>query len=293
MAVVNKSRHGRVRFRTLFLLAGILSVCGLMALSGKSHADSIRGVLGSMHDLSINGPDANYSYQTQEICVFCHTPHRAVNNGPAGVALDTTFSSQGVWNSGSMDKHMLLWNRSLSNAASFTPYTSASAFTNNTNPSLRIYSLLCLSCHDGVGAMNVLTTYPADGVRGGTYGGLLEKNSGVDTIGGIANIGECTPGQPQCVLNLSNDHPVSMDYTATVSSPDPEFVPIENVTSKVKFYPSPTFSWNYVAGDRTSIECSTCHDVHNEGNASDVNGTYPFLRDTMNKSQLCEDCHLK
>ena len=296
-----------VNHRGLYLIAGICLICVLMLFGGKSHADSVSGVVGSKHDLSVNSAASEYTYQTEQVCVFCHTPHGAINATPAPVASNTTFSSAGIWNSGSMDQHEFLWNRSLSNAVSYTPYAT-STFT-NAPTNLRIYSLLCLSCHDGVGAMNVLTDYPSDGVRG--VGGGLQIVKGYSQIGGIGgpyttdspvagggmnpNIGGCNPGQPDCVMDLANDHPVSMDYTSTLANPDPEFVPIENVvaSSHLLFFPSPTDNWDFQLGHRISMECATCHDVHNEGNPADVNGTYPFLRDTLNKSQLCEDCHKK
>ncbi|MDA8169150.1 MAG: cytochrome c3 family protein [Nitrospiraceae bacterium] len=179
---------------------------------------------------------------------------------------------------------LLLWNRNLSNATSFLPYVSSTMTNAGGINNIKVYSLLCLSCHDGVGALNVLTAYPRDG-------GTLIPISGYTRIGDLTylpgmpdpNIGGRTPTNGQSYINLSDDHPISIDYPISDSS----FQTSAYVTTNgIRLYPNGS-------GQNISIECTSCHDVHNEGDSANVNGTFPFLRVTMKNSTLCLTCHIK
>lgn len=88
-----------------------------------------KGVLNSPHNLSATSGNS-YSISTeQRVCVFCHTPHNALNTGLAMAPL---------------------WNRALS-TQDYIPYAST-YFTNTLHlPSNQPNgaSRICLSCHDG------------------------------------------------------------------------------------------------------------------------------------------------
>ena len=112
-------------------LAGLL---GLAVISMRGAPANLpkTGLANSTHDIGLNG------------CKSCHAPHSGAlaNGGPQGSGL------------------ILLWSRSFPNSANtFLVYASAtmsvqaaelggSALTTSTD--VRMYSLLCLSCHDGV-----------------------------------------------------------------------------------------------------------------------------------------------
>lgn len=84
-------------------------------------------IAGTKHNLSISGPGPIKSTSEEEICIFCHTPHRA--------RTDT-----GV-----------LWNRPDSAVPTYSTYDSSSMLATVGQPSGA--SKLCLSCHDGTIAL--------------------------------------------------------------------------------------------------------------------------------------------
>ena len=101
------------------ILAGL--AVSLMALLAASTA-SAGTIVGSNHDLSTKG------YGTTQICIFCHTPHNALNT--AGVPL---------------------WNHA-SSTATYTVYSSPTMNATVGQPGAS--SKLCLSCHDGTVAVD-------------------------------------------------------------------------------------------------------------------------------------------
>lgn len=90
-------------------------------------------ILGSKHDLAAGGAVAIGAVSESEVCLFCHTPHRATGEGA-------------------------LWNHSLSSAG-YKPYSSSSlkAVVGQPNGA----SKLCLSCHDGTVALGMVHSRPA------------------------------------------------------------------------------------------------------------------------------------
>lgn len=270
-------------------ILGVSVLCVFALLSAKSHA----GVSGSKHDLSISGP--NWKFDSEQVCVFCHTPHGAnrevrqktyIWNGS-----DQQFQNTGIGNI------VYLWNRALANGGSgwggYSTYKSSSL--DSSTGKVRIHSLLCLSCHDGVGALNVLLTAPA-----GTANPVPLLNMGdPDQIGDLfpdiggnygPNIGDRVPAG-DTTINLSNDHPVSIDYTSSHNDvvsgglKDPAsnlspFIP----SAAVRLFPNEDGQW-------ASLECSSCHNPHQQGTLAA--GTFPFLVVTIDESQLCRECHLK
>jgi predicted CXXCH cytochrome family protein len=85
-------------------------------------------VTGSKHDFSGQG------WGTNEICVFCHTPHNA----------NTAIAGSPLWN------HQVT-------AATYTLYTSPSLRNPTSQP--RGPSKRCLSCHDGAVAIDSYGTH--------------------------------------------------------------------------------------------------------------------------------------
>jgi predicted CXXCH cytochrome family protein len=195
--------------------------CVLVALAGLSAVSmqaAIKlpktGLAGSTHDIGANG------------CKSCHAPHNGstANGGTQGTGL------------------ILLWARSFPAASNtFGVYDSAtmankatelggSALT--TSSDVRMYSLLCLSCHDGVTS----SFSPA----------MQTKNS----IGSKAAFGA---GAYES-LGLTNDHPVNMNYDPTKNA---SLQPVTTVTNSLPLY-----------GSANTMQCGTCHDPHNNVNTN-------------------------
>ena len=113
-----------------------------------------RGIVGTKHDLSLNGPGPVKATSESEICLFCHAPHHGTGDTP-------------------------LWNHTLSKV-SYTPYASSTAKATVGQPTGS--SRLCLSCHDGTVALGMLSSRsrPIDMQRGVTTLPSGASNLGTD-----------------------------------------------------------------------------------------------------------------
>lgn len=138
----------------------LYSVAALLIFSGSLYSQST--IVGSSHDFSS-------SFGGGEICVPCHTPHNAYPYAGAVV-------------------ERVLWNHQ-ETSQTFQMYTTLGGNTGSPDGT----SLLCLSCHDGVTAMD---NY------GGTTGG-----SSVMVGNGVVGV------------DLTDDHPIGIEYPSS----DPNF----------------------------------------------------------------------
>ena len=138
-----------------------------------------------------------------------------------------------------------LWNRDLS-GQNYTPYVSSTMTATIEQPTGP--SRLCLSCHDGTLALGNVRV---------PQGGITMQSPDLK-ITGYSNIG----------LSLEKSHPFSFEYSK--SFPNPELSP---------FFPANLLFYNY-----EQIECTTCHDPHED--------TYgKFLAVNSINSGLCILCH--
>lgn len=226
------------------------------------------GIVGSSHDLSnvggqtasVNASGAVGTGAAQDaqsrICVYCHHPHNTMTSAAAG-------------------GYSPLWNRSLS-AKTFSGYNNGIMMNpatlgsdkrhalNATATQLQGVSLLCMSCHDGAVALNAYS---------------VGTGSAGDGDGG----GAALTGDAAFAGNLTNHHPMGFAY-------DPVAV------ADAEIRPATSTMWGTVTigdllyGSTRTMECVTCHDVHNSGNAPDAER---FLWKSNNKSNFCLACHAK
>ena len=145
-----------------------------------------------------------------------------------------------------------LWNRS-NPGTSYTPYTSSTSIARPGQPTGA--SLLCLSCHDGTIAL----------------GDVLSRTTRIGMAGGATTM---PAGNSNLGTDLSDDHPISFAYTATLAATRGELANPAALTGKVKLD----------AGGQ--LQCTSCHDPHD-----DTNGK--FLVVPNQASALCQTCHLK
>lgn len=148
-----------------------------------------------------------------------------------------------------------LWNHEVT-TETFTMYSTTTfdgAATISATPTGT--SLLCLSCHDGTIAL--------------------------ENFGGVTTGAAFVPANANFGTDLSNDHPISFDYTAAAAL-DAEIWVETTITSE-----GGTITADYLDGG-TLMQCSTCHDVHGTGLG------YPsLLKGDIAGSTLCLDCHDK
>src|SRR6185436_7215490 len=125
----------------------ILVLCTLPLLLVRAET-----ILNSKHNLSVTGPGTVKAATETEVCIFCHTPHRATGEQP-------------------------LWNRAPS-AATYTPYSSSTlkAAVGQPTGSTR----LCLGCHDGTIALGLVNSRATP----------IQMQNGVTTMpSGLSNLG--------------------------------------------------------------------------------------------------------
>jgi predicted CXXCH cytochrome family protein len=146
-----------------------------------------------------------------------------------------------------------LWNRN-NPGSSYIPYSSSTAKGNAGQPTGS--SLLCLGCHDGTIAL----------------GNVRNRATPIAMAAGADNMPATSPGM--IGTDLSDDHPVSIAYSATLAAARGELASPASLTGPVRLDAS------------GQLQCSTCHDAHN--NANDK-----FLVMSNQASALCNVCHLK
>ena len=272
----------KVRIQSV-LLAGALLLAGFSVQAQ---------VVGSQHDLTTGGLGQGSTGNTDQVCVFCHTPHGSDTSAPVP-----------------------LWNKVLGAPGSYTQYsTLATPSFDSQEAPVGSVSLACLSCHDGTQAMDVVINGPGSG-------NYNPAGSEIDPIG----IGVMT-GLPIPVLgtDLTNDHPISMQYggggvnvtthptdgTFAGTLGDPDFNAPERVTlngqpiwwvdgplgaagerEKTDMLLYTRDEATVAGGQQPFVECGSCHDPHNS--STQGTGSVAFLRVANSASQVCTACHVK
>ena len=229
-----------------------LSLALLLAATLSVYAARIPDVANTKHNLSVTGPGTVTATVEDQVCVFCHTPHGA-SNFPGSP----------------------LWNRQLSNQT-YTVYTSSSLDAEDIMGQLDQpggSSKLCLSCHDGtlaIGTVNVL-------------GGQQNVNitmTGTAADGTMpAGDGELTGFTRDLGIDLTNDHPISLDYSTALVNADTELVDpavAPHIGVRAPGFRPPVPLESTGTGGAAQIQCASCHDPHIRD--EDINAIAKFLR---------------
>jgi hypothetical protein len=245
------------------------------------------GIVGSSHDLSgmnltaasttaagfITGSTESQS----RICEFCHHPH----NTMAESLMTGGYSP--LWNREMSTKTFAAYNNGGFNNSTDTPHALQAVSTG-----LSGVSLLCMSCHDGVVAMNAYsqTTGTEDGSPT-IVQGAITSSAGFSGRGGASD--------------MSNHHPMGFNYAAVqavdneIAAVDVPMVPTGLTVAGGDFSAVNTGVaigdlLDGTNGSTGNMECVTCHDVHNTQNAP---GAERFLWRSNKGSNFCLTCHLK
>ena len=209
------------------------------------------GISGSKHDLSSTAtPDSN------QVCIYCHTPHSANNTLGSG--------------------NVPLWNRYIRTVNVYTVYTSPSMVNTPTNPAKTV-SAACLGCHDGtVGHAIVYGVMDTDKM------GLI-NGPGLHQTNVKSNCNRCHTTAPHGYalvnaevnlgMDLSNMHPIAVAY------------PTGALGIRFRQPPDPAKGWPDVKLFSGRVECPSCHTPHDPS-------IPPFLRTSNAGSALCLKCHI-
>jgi len=270
-----KSNRGSQRM-ALKLAALLFGTClslhaGAEAIVGDPILGADDPILGSKHDFTGLNDRAgvvampgvafsDYGYS----CVYCHIPPEEAGAQPADFG-------------GIPD-----WNRFIPAVEGYQFYSKFGSHTLDTNPNkLNPISMLCLSCHDGTMAVDMVVFKPVTFDPTTDDAMHMRLNASDD----IESCGKCHNGQvahditPKVLgEDLRNDHPISMQY-AGIGLVDPDFVPppIADVEKNRGFD-------NGVKLYNNQVECMTCHNVHDPSKEL-------LLR--ANAEVLCFTCHVK
>lgn len=201
----------------------VLVTLAVLAISTTSAFAA--SIVGTRHDLSSVATHNGLRSDSNQICIFCHTPHNAVVN-------------------------KLLWNRQI-------PTTTYSFFTStnlgtamatvlkgsalNSNSS----SVLCLSCHDRSVAQ-ILSDMGT--LRGGA--------TTITDVGGFWGNFSITNDQGK-TGNLTNDHPIGFSYNLAQNLNTPGL--LTDVQAAAKFGVPVT---SVFFGSTGNMECASCHLTH-------------------------------
>ena len=294
----------------------IILITALMSMPLVSYAFNEHDIRFTVHNLAYNtdvtkGLVNNGVIATNErniyaansnatqVCVFCHTPHNA-------------GSTSQLWNQAGYNG---------SAPSSYRMYTSATihSATRSAKLTASSESMLCLTCHDGKTAINVLhNSLVKDSnignkevldINGMASGAFSYGDIGFPGLAQHSNIGasrnaDTTLLDPKYGLNLTDDHPIGFSYSAVQTDKPNELRTVAVASAnKVRFF-----------GATSRMECSTCHDPHvfygyvrngasrvpidttGRGGgtlSTSVTDRTPFLVRDNNGSALCLACHIK
>ena len=255
---------------TLLVGLGLTALCTLLSMPQPLKAQ----IAATRHNLSVSGPGAIKADTEQEICKFCHIPHRATPAVP-------------------------LWDHTLS-SVSYAQYTSSTSTATYETQYPGASSKLCLSCHDGTIAIGS-TTRGLISVAGGT---LLDADQSLAAAAG-SNLGGVSGAA------LTDDHPISIGtphFTASQYAcngchyPRPsDIVPMECVRCHDPHTESndPVTRKFLVQSNANSALCRTCHNkaywatnpsIH-ESSTKTVPAGLSHTNYTTVASNGCESCH--
>lgn len=267
----------------LFTASKLALAAGLLMTASSAMA----GIANTKHNLGSSGTKTNQYSGTAEICVFCHTPHGA----------DTSAS-------------VPLWNKTLGDPTTYTSYASLNTTTlDGATAPVGSVSLACLSCHDGTQAMDSVLNEPGSGATVASYS---TGQTWTGPAGGSTPVGSLNYATPSIVnlsKDLSNDHPVGIQYgggnitsaAIAAATKDPDFKAPQHATVNTnnvwwvdtEATPNGTRQKTdmllYTRSDlgpvEPFVECASCHDPHTEN--------VTFLRISNDSSAVCLACHTK
>ena len=245
----------------------------------------------------------NQATDTAEICVFCHTPHGGSTTAPVP-----------------------LWNKRLARSApagggTYTTYaTLQTPSLDGPVAAVGSISLACLSCHDGTQAMDNIINAPGSGgldADGGGNGGRAFTWTG----GTVNAAGALTSGAALIGTDLSNDHPIGIQYCggglsgtgAITGCRDQDFNPADHGNdqrqpgvldrhrrrpAEAAHRPAAVRAPGETVATGPLVECGSCHDPHVSTGQAGPTGTgrvagETFLRISNANSAVCTACHVK
>ncbi len=197
---------------------------------------------------------------TDQICVFCHTPHSATPASTLWSRPDPSTASFPLYANDLVIKGQLGAPAGAQNRSQYKDDGSV-AYPNGA-------SRMCLSCHDGVTAI-----------------GILQDNTSIAMVGGQNLV------TGQAVIDLSSSHPISFVYDNAVLA---DIVSVRGATYQL---PSLADDIDTPLDGNDRMQCTTCHDPHEDTRAETAPENLPFWRNTVIVGttlydDVCNSCHV-
>ncbi len=212
---------------------------------------------------ALGGPHANLNSSTNtstdngELCIYCHTPH----------ASNKDASPAPIWNKPTTNVVFTMYGATTAGEAGVT----MAGTPTDAAPSGS--SMACLSCHDGVSAMNRVVNAPGSGNTDSATGVL---------IGALPLYPKPMVTNPYKAVgvngDMTDDHPISIQYIEGRAGLRPT---TDTVAADII---GATYVSDLLRDGK--VQCSSCHEVH--GTIYDM-----YLRSHNYGSALCVACHEK
>lgn len=202
---------------------------------------------------------------TDQVCIFCHTPHSATPESP----LWSRPAPIGPNGDGTFPIYTLALG--IKNDPVLTGYNSAMNYPSGA-------SRMCLSCHDGVTSL-----------------GFLVGRAPIVMDGSDVLVNDGILGNIQGVIDLTTSHPISFNYNQEVITQllnaDEFRLPDGTVDTPLD---GPRPYDGTTSAQRGQMQCTTCHDPHEDTKALASYGNLPFWRhqgDATSYVDVCNACH--
>lgn len=289
----------------------LASFAAQQSLAGSITVNTATSVKTSKHDLSASGGlvGADGTAGTAEVCVYCHTPHGSDQaTGPLWNRKGQTTAPTAVYsNPDTMDGEVLATFAS-SSAACMTCHDGATALdsvinkpgTDGYTASAGVWANTGAKMAAGIARIGA-KLFAATSASGGDLSD--DHPIGVAYCGGgfAATTGACkdsgfvlTTADGQTLASLvkyasaGNKVGAAAVTDTAPATGDKFWIDTDATTASrskqdLTLFVRTTFA---SGGPQPSVECATCHDVHNNANKT-------FLRVPNSGSQLCFACHNK
>jgi cytochrome c5 len=191
---------------------------------------------------------------TDQICIFCHTPHSAAAKSPLWSRPDPDGMGSFPVYATTLGINQDAGAIALSGYDAGNPEYPSGA------------SRMCLSCHDGATSIGVLLNDPPIVMEGGS-----------ETI-----------TNPSAIINLSTSHPISFNYNQDV---------VNYIGPANYRLPPDADGIDTPLDGYGQMQCTTCHDPHEDTRGSTGAEALPFWRNTVIVGtslyeDVCDSCHI-
>jgi hypothetical protein len=275
-------------------------VLGTSLVASSVFAATAGSIVNTRHNLGTTGTGPNKTNDTGEICIFCHTPHGGDTGAPVP-----------------------LWNKTLTDPANFTTYDQLGTSTLDAAVgTVGSVSLACLTCHDGTQAIDNIINAPGSGgfnPDGGPAGGVnglgwaWTTDGSLDTDGRFQNSvdgGGTNANIWEIGTDLTNDHPVSMQYAgggyslsnltggkfagtgATTGTRDEDFYPAVPIGTAGRWYVDNRVAGTTGSFDKWDFKLYT-RDTNLESKVSANGAAFAGQKEPFVECGSCHDPHFE